>query len=162
MFTRYDGGCCFGMSVVIYGRINTDRQLVMLNDSEYSRLLSDTQSFLSKCYDLFRVRLLEKVSRILGLLIAVVVVLFLSSIIVIFGGISLAYVLAQWLPLWAAYLIMGGVFVLLVVLAIVFRKQLFINPIVAALASILFANDKPLFSGEDNDLERKEVEDDRL
>lgn len=130
----------------------------MLNDSEYSRLWSDTRSFLSKCYDLFRVRLLEKVSRILGLLIAVVVVLFLSSIIVIFGGISLAYVLAQWLPLWAAYLIMAGVFVLLIVLAIVFRKQLFVNPIVAALASILFADDKPLFPNADSDIERKEGE----
>lgn len=115
-----------------------------MGDSQYSKLGADVQSFLSKRLDLFRVRLLEKVSRILGLIVSVLVVLFLSSIVVIFGGIALAYVLGQWLPMWAAYLIVGGVFVVLVIVAVAFRKQLFINPIVGALVAILFA------SGGDN------------
>lgn len=114
-----------------------------MDNSPYSQLLSDVQSYVSRRYDLFLIRLLEKVSRILGLLIAIVVVLFLSSIVVIFGGIALAYVLGQWLPMWGAYLITGTLFALLLVVAIIFRKQLFVNPIVGALSAILFVNDTP-------------------
>ncbi len=111
-----------------------------MDSSQYTKLLGDAQSFLSKRYDLFLLRLLEKASVIIGLLITLVVVLFLASIAVIFSGIALAYVLGQWLPMWAAYLIIGAVFVLLLVLAIVFRRQWFVNPIVAILSSVLFTN----------------------
>lgn len=109
-------------------------------DTQYSKLIGDLQSYLSKRYDLFLVRVLEKVSILLGLLISLVVVLFLASVVVIFGGIALAYVLGQWLPMWAAYLIIGAVFLLLLVLAVVFRRQWFINPIVALLSTILFSS----------------------
>lgn len=135
-----------------------------MGDSQYSRLWADTQSFLSKRYGLFRVRLLEKVSRIFGLIVSVLVVLFLSSIVVIFGGIALAYVLGQWMPMWAAFLIMMCVFVVLIVMAVVFRKQLFINPLVGVLGTILFASDDanaPADTNKDTStIERKEAEND--
>ena len=132
-----------------------------MDNSQYSQLLHDVQSYFSRRYDLFLIRLLEKVSRILGLLIAIVVVLFLSSIVVIFGGIALAYVLGQWLPMWGAYLIIGAMFALLLVLAIIFRKQLFINPIVCALSAILFVNDTPKMpTRESNVTDRKEADHD--
>jgi len=141
-----------------FGEVHILNQSVMDN-SPYSQLLSDVQSYFSRRYDLFLVRLLEKVSRILGLLIAIVVVLFLSSIVVIFGGIALAYVLGQWLPMWAAYLIIGAVFTLLLVLAIAFRKQLFVNPIVGVLSAILFANDTPeMPTPETTTTDRKETD----
>lgn len=114
-----------------------------MDNSQYSKLFEDAHTFLSKRYDLFLLRLLEKVSIIIGLLITLVVVLFLASIVVLFSGIALAYVLGQWLPMWAAYLIIGAIFLLLLVLAVVFRRQWFINPIVAVLSSILFSNNTP-------------------
>ena len=111
-----------------------------MDNSQYSKLIEDIRSYLGKRYDLFLLRLLEKVSIIVGLIITLIVVLFLASIVVVFSGIALAYVLGQWLPMWAAYLIIGAVFLLLLVLAVVFRRQWFVNPVVAILSSVLFGN----------------------
>lgn len=113
-----------------------------MNESQYSKIAEDVRSYLSRRYDLFLIRLLEKASRIAGLVITLLVVLFLASIVVIFGGIALAYVLGHFgLPMWAAYLIVGGVYLLLLVLALIFRKQWFINPIVGVLSGIIFSRD---------------------
>lgn len=111
-----------------------------MDNSQYSKLIEDFRSYVSKRYDLFLLRLLEKVSIIVGLIITLIVVLFLASVVVVFSGIALAYVLGQWLPMWAAYLIIGAVFLLLLVLAVVFRRQWFVNPVVAILSSVLFGN----------------------
>lgn len=130
-----------------------------MDNSQYSKLIEDIRSCFSRRYDLFLVRLLEKVSIIVGLIITLIVVLFLTSIVVVFGGIALAYVLGQWLPMWAAYLIIGGVFLLLLVLAVVFRRQWFVNPVVAILSSVLFSNGST-GSSADTSAERKEADHD--
>lgn len=113
-----------------------------MDELQYSKIAEDIRSYLSRRYDLFLVRLLEKASRIAGLVITLLVVLFLASIVVIFSGIALAYVLERLgLPMWGAYLVVGGVYLLLLVLAVVFRKQWFINPIVGVLSGIVFSGD---------------------
>lgn len=127
-----------------------------MNDSPYSRTIDDVRTYLSKRYDLFLVRTLEKASRIIGLVITLVVVLFLASIAVIFAGIASAYILAQWLPLWGAYLIIGGVFVVLLIMACIFRKQWFINPIVRTLSTILFTENQADSSKTDPQAEKGE------
>lgn len=133
--------------------------MMTMDNSQYGKLIEDIRSYLSRRYDLFLVRLLEKVSIIVGLIITLVVVLFLTSIVVVFGGIALAYVLGQWLPMWAAYLIIGGVFLLLLVLAVVFRRQWFVNPIVAILSGVLFGGGST-DSSSDTPAERKEADHD--
>lgn len=121
--------------------------LSAMDSSQYSKLLGDAQGFLSKRYDLFLLRLLEKASIIIGLIITLVVVLFLCALVVLFAGIAMAYVLGQWLPMWAAFLIIGGLFVLLLVPAVIFRRQWFVNPIVAILSSVLFSNNTSVAAG---------------
>lgn len=113
----------------------------MLSDEQYQKLLADTRAYLNTQYDLLRLGLLEKLSKIIGLILFALVVILLLFAVMGFGAITLAFVLAQWLPLWASFLIIGGFFLLQLILAVIFRKQWFINPIVAALSGILFSHD---------------------
>lgn len=113
----------------------------MLSDEQYQKLLADTRAYLNTQYDLLRLGLLEKLSKIIGLILFALVVILLLFAMMGFGAITLAFVLAQWLPLWASFLIIGGFFLLQLILAVIFRKQWFINPIVAALSAILFSHD---------------------
>ena len=113
----------------------------MLSDEQYQKLLADTRAYLNTQYDLLRLGLLEKLSKIIGLILFALVVILLLFAVMGLGAITLAFVLAQWLPLWASFLIIGGFFLLQLILAVIFRKQWFINPIVAALSAILFSHD---------------------
>lgn len=113
----------------------------MLTDEQYQKLLADSRAYLNTQYDLLRLGLLEKLSKVIGLVLFALVAVLLIFAILGFGAVTLAYVLAQWLPLWASFLIIGSFFLILLVLTIVLRKQWFINPMVAALSAILFTND---------------------
>ena len=113
----------------------------MLSDEQYQKLLADTRAYLNTQYDLLRLGLLEKLSKIIGLILFALVVILLLFAVLGFGAVTLAFVLAQWLPLWASFLIIGSVFLLQLILAVIFRKQWFINPMVAALSAILFSHD---------------------
>lgn len=119
-----------------------------MSDEQYQQLLSDSRSYLNTQFDLLRLRLLEKLSRIIGLVLFALVSILLVFAIFGFSAVALAFVLAQWLPLWASFLIIGGVFLLALILAIAFRKQWFINPIVCALSAILFS-DSPASEGKE-------------
>ncbi len=111
-----------------------------MEDKRYNQLLDDLRSFINARYDLLLLSLLEKMSRILGLIMLVLVVILLAFAAFAYGGLALAFVLSKWIPMWAACLIMGGVFLLLLVMAVIFRKQWFINPVIVAISGILFSS----------------------
>ena len=112
-----------------------------MDDAQWQKLIAECKAYLSTRYDLLRLSLLEKLSRIFGLVLMALVSILLVFTMLAFVTLALVFVLAQWVPMWAACLIMGGVFLLQLILAIVFRKRLFINPVVGALSAILFAQD---------------------
>lgn len=110
-----------------------------MNDQEYKKLLADARAYLGSRYDLLRLELLEKLSRIIGLILLALVVVLLFFGAFAFFGFALVFVLSQVLPLSVSCCILGGVFLLVIVLAIVFKTQWFVNPAVKALSKILFA-----------------------
>lgn len=112
-----------------------------MDDARYQKIVDDSRSYLHTQYDLLRLSVLEKLSRITGLLLLAIVVILLLFAVLSFGALALVYVLAQWIPVWGSYLILGAIFLLLLVLAFVFRRQWFINPVVGALSAILFSGD---------------------
>lgn len=112
-----------------------------MDDAQWQKLLAEGKAYLNTRYDLLRLSLLEKLSRIFGLVLVVLVSILLVFTMLAFVALALVFVLAQWMPLWAACLIMGAMFLLQLIASIVFRKRLFINPVVGALSAILFAKD---------------------
>ena len=87
-------------------------------------------------YEIYRLKGIRTVSKTAGFLGWVIISLFLLFLVIIFGGMTLAY----WLSDVFSSTIMGfgitTLFLLLVfALLAVFRKRLFINPVISSIVS---------------------------
>jgi hypothetical protein len=110
-----------------------------MESPEYKKLLDDTKVYFNARYDLLKLELLEKLSRIIGLVILALVVVLLVFGAFAFFGMALIFLLSKVLPLTASCCILGAIFLLVMTLAILFKESWFINPVVQQLSKILFA-----------------------
>ena len=110
-----------------------------MDNSDYKKLLDDTRSYLNSRYDLLRLEILEKLSRIVGLIILALVVVLLVFGALAFFGMALMFLLSKVVPYGVSCCILGAVFLLVVLLAVLFKERWFINPTVKSLSKILFA-----------------------
>lgn len=110
-----------------------------MDNSDYKKLLDDTRSYLNSRYDLLRLEILEKLSRIVGLIILALVVVLLVFGALAFFGMALMFLLSKVVPYGVSCCILGAVFLLVVLLAVLFKESWFINPAVKSLSKILFA-----------------------
>ncbi|MBR4564229.1 MAG: phage holin family protein [Paludibacteraceae bacterium] len=77
-----------------------------------------------------RLRVVGIVSRILGLFLLIFTVVLLVFALLSFGAVAAIDALSNCMPVWAASLIVGSVFLILLVIAVAFRKPLFIHPFI--------------------------------
>ena len=114
-----------------------------MKDELYRQLLNDGKRYLQSRYDLLRLELLEKLSRIIALLLMV----FTSMILLLAAFFYFSFALMEWLGSFVgripAVCIIGGFFVLLLLAGFIFRKQLFLNPMIRLLSDILFREPQP-------------------
>ena len=87
-------------------------------------------------YEIYRLKGIKTVSKTAGFIGWIIISLFLLFLVIIFGGMTLAY----WLSNVFSSTVMGfGVTTLFLVLVFVllaaFRKQLFINPVITSIIS---------------------------
>ena len=104
-----------------------------------------------------RLRLIGGASRILGLLIMGIIAALMTVIILTFGAVAAIDALSYYMPVWGAALVMAGVFALIIVILVLLRKPLFINPFVRVMSAAFFEDDRRLMEEERL---KKEVEDD--
>lgn len=122
-----------------------------MEESEYGKLIADARAYLSNRYALLRLELLDKLSRIIGLVVFALVMALLLFTLLAFLGLSAVYALAEVVPVWLSCLILAALFGVLVVLVCCFKKRWFVNPIVRALSGILYAEDETEKEGGKND-----------
>ncbi len=118
---------------------------------QYKKLLEDSKSYLQTRYDLLRLELLDKMSKILGLLILGVLGLFALFVAVAYFSVALVAWMSMYMPTAVACCILGGAFLLIILIAYLLRNVLFINPLLRTLSQILFYE-------EDEDLDDDVVE----
>lgn len=73
------------------------------------------------------------ISRLLGLFLLIFTLVLCALALFTFGAVAVIDILAQYMAVWQASLIVGSTYVLLIILAIVCRKPLFINPFIKLL-----------------------------
>lgn len=78
-------------------------------------------------------RLVGIVSRVLGLFLLILALVLCALALFAFIAVAIIDVLSFYLPLWAAALIVGSFYVILIIIAIVCRKPLFIHPFIKLL-----------------------------
>ena len=112
----------------------------MIFDTEkYQQTWADIKQFASTQFDLFKVGVLEKAAKIVGLILFALALILLLFAVISFGCLALIFAIGQALPMWASALIVVGLWLLIMISAIIFREKLFINPMLAAISAILFA-----------------------
>ncbi len=102
---------------------------------------SNVRAYLKTCVTVGKLRIIGGLSRVLGLFLLLLTVVLLVFAVSAFGAVAAIDGLSNCMPIWSAALIIGGVYLLLIGVALLFRKQLFINPFVSLLSRTFFAEE---------------------
>lgn len=117
-------------------------------NEEYKRLFEEARMFLGKEWDYSKLTAVEKLTVLLSAIAILVVLMVLGCFALYFLSASVVNMLvaAGWSS-WSAYLLLAGVFIVLLLLAVALKKRLIVNPVARYLSRLLL---KP------SDNERKE------
>lgn len=91
-----------------------------------------------------RWHLIGIVSRVLGLFLLIFTLVLCVLALFTFGAVAAIDVMAQYMPVWAAALIISSLYLLLIVVAILCRKPLFIHPFIRLLSKHVIGTQEEL------------------
>jgi len=78
-------------------------------------------------------RLVGIISRLLGMFLLIFTVVLCALALFTFAAFAIIDLLANYMPVWAASMICGSIYVVFIIIAIVCRRPLFINPFIKLL-----------------------------
>ncbi|MBR0297080.1 MAG: hypothetical protein IJQ95_06805 [Paludibacteraceae bacterium] len=97
------------------------------------QILPDVESFAKAEYNVLRLKAIDKVSHLIGSLLLIICLILIGFAVLTFGAAAAVFALGQCLPLWAACLIVGAAYLLLIPILIIGSTVLFVNPIIRKL-----------------------------
>ena len=100
-----------------------------------SQVKSELTEYSKSLAEIGKLRLIGIVSRVLGLFLLILTVVLCAIGLFAFASVAAINALTASMPLWAAALILGAVFLLLIILAIVCRKPLFVHPFIRLMSN---------------------------
>ena len=104
-----------------------------------SEVIDASRKYIDANIDLFKLTLLERLSKVVSLIISSILVLIGASLFVLFIFLAAAIFIGHLLhSLELGFLILSGLFLLLTAIFWKLRKRLFINSVVQSLNEILF------------------------
>lgn len=83
---------------------------------------------------LIKLHIIGPLSRILGLFLFIVTLVLCILSFFTFGAVAAIDAMAAYMPVWAAALIIGSAYIVLIIIALIFRKQLFVHPFISLLS----------------------------
>lgn len=99
-------------------------------ENQYVRLWEELKKYFRLQIDYTRLTAVEKCSLLLSAIAVVLVTGLLCACALFYLSFALASVLEHWIGVeWVAYLIVGGVFAVLLLLIYAFRKRLIVDPV---------------------------------
>lgn len=109
-----------------------------MNDlkEKQAQILSEVETFAKAEYEVARLKVIENASQIVGSLLLTICLILIAFAVLAFCAAAAVLALAQCLPAWAACLIVGAVYLLLIPILIACSKPLFVNPLVNKLSGI--------------------------
>ena len=100
------------------------------------QILPDIEAFAKAEYDVARLKVIDKVSHLVGALLLLICLILIAFTVLTFGAAAAVFALAQCMPLWASCLIIGAVYLLLIPILLIAGTVLFVNPIIRKLSGI--------------------------
>lgn len=121
-------------------------------DDKYRKFVRDAKEYLELQGDMLRLNLVEKISQIVSYLAVVLLGCILGLTAFVYFSMAFVFwmkdILGSMLP---GFLMVGGFFILLVLLFCLFRKKWLVNPVIRKLSSILFAEGLPKEEADDEE-----------
>lgn len=94
------------------------------------QIKSEVSSYGQSLGEVGKLKLISLISRVLGLFLLMFIVMLLVFALLAFGAVAIIHSLTHHMPLWAAALIMGGMYLVLLAVVIACRKPLFVHPFI--------------------------------
>ncbi len=98
----------------------------------------DVKTYLSEYYDLFKLELLEKSSQILSIIFSMLIVIVSALVVVIYLSSAFVSWLTNVLNATWAYMIVCGIFILIILIVWYFKDTLFIKPLIRKFSRVLY------------------------
>lgn len=96
----------------------------------FEQLKQELSTYGQSMGEVGRLRLIALVSRVLGLFLLIFTIVLCVFALLAFGAVAAIHALSACMPIWAASLIIGSIYIVLMAVTIMCRKQLFINPFI--------------------------------
>ena len=96
----------------------------------FEQLKQELSTYGQSMGEVGRLRLVSVVSRVLGLFLLIFTIVLCVFALLAFGAVAAIHALSACMPIWAASLIIGSIYIVLMAVTIMCRKQLFINPFI--------------------------------
>ena len=101
-----------------------------MDNSFFAELKQELVEYGKALGEVGQLRLIGIISRGLGMFLLIFTLVLCALALFAFIAVALIDVLSSYLPVWASALIVGSIYVVLILLAIVCRKPLFIHPFI--------------------------------
>lgn len=109
-----------------------------------SEVIDASRKYVEANLKLFKLSLLERLSKVVSLIISTTLVMLVGTIVMLLLSLSAAVLIGDMLHSRAlGLLIMALFFLLLMIFLWVKRKTLIINPVIRSLNDIVFSDDEP-------------------
>ena len=112
-------------------------------DNEYINQIKQELTDLGKSLaEVGKLRLIGIISKVLGLFLFILTIVLCTLALFTFAAIAAIDIMAQYMPVWAASLILGSAYIVLIALAIACRRRWFINPFIRMLHEQIFTEEE--------------------
>ena len=102
---------------------------------------NDVKAYAQTLTTVGKLRLVGGISRVVGMFLFILTLILLVFAVTAFCAVAAISWLSFYMPIWAAALAVGALYVVAIILIIILRKKLFINPFVRLLSGIFFAKE---------------------
>ena len=101
----------------------------------FEQIKSELTEYGKSVGEVGRLRLIGIISRVLGLFLLIFTLVLCALALFTFGAVAAIDAMSAYMPVWAAALIIGSAYIVLIVIALVCRKPLFIHPFIKMLST---------------------------
>lgn len=104
-------------------------------------MLAEVKTYARAEYEFARLRVVDKLSHLIGFLLLTICLILVAFAVLAFCAVAAVIALAQVVPTWAACLIVGAFYLILIPVLLMGSKPLFINPIIRKLSGFKNAHE---------------------
>ena len=116
----------------------------MMENELFEKIKSEATVYGKAIGHVGRLHLIGLISRVLGLFLLIFTVILCVLALFTFGAVAAIDVMGNYMPVWAAALIIGSVYLVIILVAVLCRRQLFVQPFIALLSKHLIHTQEEL------------------